>query len=202
MTLTPGAEWGRPGLLPASAPVLDADAALAELVRTTHPDRPVIAALAGGDLCRSLGGRGDVADRLGSETVLVDVDVGRAVSAGREIGLFVAHVVARHRWWWGPAAAVMNAELLGPWRVAPRAHPGDGVLDLVEGALGVRERLLARRRARSGDHLPHPALRVSRGPRFDLASDRPRLLFLDGRPRGRYRQVGVELLGRTATVAV
>ncbi len=202
MTLSPGDEWGRPGHLPTSAAVLSGDAALADLVAATPPGERVVAALTGGDLCRSLGGRGDVATRLGTDTTLLDVDVARAVAGDTEVGLFVAHAVVRNRWWRGSAAVVMNAEWLGPWRVAPRAHPGDGVLDLVQGSLGARERLLARRLARTGDHLPHPALRVQRGPRFELSSDRPRLLLLDGRPRGRFRTVTVEIADRSVSVAV
>ena len=56
----------------------------------------------------------------------VDAD-GRRLTA-------VAHVVARGGgpWWRGPIVAVMNADRLGRWDVAPRAHPNDGRLDVVE----------------------------------------------------------------------
>ncbi len=55
---------------------------------------------------------------------------------------------------------VMNAQFFGPYDVAPRSHPNDGRLDIVrvDPAMGPRERLQARRRARTGTQLPHPQI--------------------------------------------
>ena len=46
-------------------------------------------------------------------------------------------------WWRGRVVAAMNAEFLGPWDVAPRAHPGDGLLDVldVSPAMSLADRL-------------------------------------------------------------
>ncbi|MGI9625011.1 MAG: hypothetical protein ACR2PK_19445 [Acidimicrobiales bacterium] len=187
--------------------MIDSDAALAALLSSSgtgsRPSAgPVVAALAGGDLCRTLGGRGDVSSRLGLDTTLVDVNAGRLFTGEKAIGPFVAHVVLRGRWWHGPTAVVMNSQWMGEWDMAPRSHPGDGLFDAIEGQLGFRERLLARRRAPSGDHVPHPQLRLSRRNSYEFEFDRPRLLVSDGVTLGRYRQVRIVMLEEAIRVAV
>ena len=205
MTLRPGDSFGEQGLLPQDAPVANSDRALAELLGdqlggSTQP-MPVIG-LAGGDLCRTLGGRGDVVERLGTTTHLTPIDAGRVTLDGEPAGIFVAHLVARGRLWQGQSLVVMNADLLGDWRPAPRAHPGDGLLDALHGSLGHRERILARQRVRSGDHLPHPQLRTERSAAITWRSDRPRRVALDGVGVGRHRTVSVQVIPSIASVAV
>lgn len=199
MSLSPGDAWGALAPLPADTPVVSDDRALAQLLESTDP--PSLVALAGGDLCRTLGGRGDVADRLGGETTVAPIDVG-SVTAGTTTRVFVAHVVVRNRWWSGPSAVVMNAEWLGAWRLGPRSHPGDGLLDITRGQLGLRERVLARRRSRSGDHLPHPALKQQRTAEATLDLDRSRSVWADGVSLGTHREVTVSLRPSAIMVAV
>ena len=93
-------------------------------------DLPPIGLL-GGDLCRTLGGRGDEARLRGEEVTLAPVDVGEVLLDGR-VRFFVAHVVVRKGGGGGPVVAAMNAQYLGRWDVAPRGHPGDGILEVVE----------------------------------------------------------------------
>src|SRR4029450_5976164 len=101
--------------------------------------------LLGGDLCRTLGGRGDEARLRSPEATRLPVDLGAVLLDGR-LHWFVAHLIARRGWWSGRIVAAMNAEYLGPWDVAPRSHPNDGRLDTLDGDLPVGERLKARRR--------------------------------------------------------
>ena len=119
--------------------------------------------LLGGDLCRTLGGRGDRARLDGPDAAVLPVDLGSVLLDGRQ-HWFVAHLVARRSWWRGRIVAAMNAEFLGDWDVAPRAHPDDGVLDLfdVAASMSLTDRLAARRRLPAGGHLPHPAIAASR----------------------------------------
>jgi diacylglycerol kinase family enzyme len=83
----------------------------------------------------------------------------------------------------------MNAEWLGEWKVAPRAHPGDGLLDVLDGDLPLRERLRARRLARTGDHLPHPRLATARVRQHTVRFQRPVPVWLDGVRVGRARVI-------------
>jgi hypothetical protein len=199
MPIAPGEAWGHEGLLPADAPVVDSDAALAALISELDATMPV--AIAAGDLCRTLGGRGDVAERRGRVVTLLPIDVAAARLDGGAPIPFVAHLVARGRAWSGPGAMVMNAEWWGDWDVAPRAHPGDGLLDDVAGRLGWRDRLEARSRVRLAAHLPHPDLRVRRQAAVVHEFARPRLVVLDGVVQGRHRRIEAEIVGQV-TVAV
>lgn len=163
MSVRPGQAWGAPGPLPDDGIVV-ADDAEARAVVTEHrrAGRPLpVMGLLGGDLCRTLGGPGDPARLRGPDAVRFSVDLASVLVDGRQ-HWFVAHLVARRSWWHGPAVVVMNAEWLGPWDLGPRSHPGDGLLDVTEGDLPLRDRPRAARRARTGSHLPHPALRTRR----------------------------------------
>ena len=202
MTLLPGEDWGAPGLLPRDAPVVTSDSHLAELVSVDPPHRAPAVALAGGDLCRTLGGRGDVADRLGEKVTLAPIDAAHAVLDGHDAGPFVAHLVARGRAWTGPGLVIMNAEWMGPWQLAPRAHPGDGLLDILVGSLSLRERVVGAQRARTGAHLPHPQLSISRQAAVDHSFDEPRRVHLDGVFRGMFSSIEVSVLPAVVSVAV
>ena len=145
----------------------DAEAAAAITV-ARRAGRPLpTLGLLGGDLCRTLGGRGDEARLRSSEAMTFPVDLGVATFDGSP-HWFVAHAIARRSWWHGRAVAAMNAQWLGAWDLGPRSHPDDGLLDITDGTLPLGDRLKARRRLATGTHLPHPALTVTRTAAADL----------------------------------
>lgn len=202
MNLSRGEPWGALETLSADVPLVENDRALAVLLERTAADTHQVVALSGGDLCHTLGGRGDVESRLGKQAMLAPVDVGIVRLDGDTPRVFCAHVVARGRFWSGEGLVVMNAQWLGKWRVAPRSHPGDGLLDVVVGTLSARQRFLARGRATTGDHIPHPELSTSRGASFEHVFKRRRRVYLDGAYVGRYRRVSVSIRSAAVTVAV
>lgn len=182
MTVEKGAPWGAPGPLPPGAVVVRSDAearAALEAARRDRIELPTLGLL-GGDLCRTLGGRGDEARLRSGSAVVAPADLGEVLLDGK-VRYFVAHVVVRRGWWRGPIVAAMNAQFLGRWDVAPRAHPGDGLLDVVEvdASMGVGERWKAWRRLPAGAHVPHPQIAVKRVPaiQLDVAG---RGVWLDG----------------------
>jgi hypothetical protein len=203
VTVRKGADWGAPGPLAADGLVVTGDvAARTELEGARREGRPVRElGLLGGDLCRTVGGRGDEARRRSGLGVRLPVDAARVALDG-EVSWFVAHLVARGPGWSGPCAVVMNAEWLGPYKLGPRAHPGDGLLDLTEGRLGWRDRWRASRRARFGDHLPHPALTTRRAGRLELDFERPTRVWLDGELVGRHRHLDITCEPDALTVVV
>lgn len=196
MTVRKGQPWGEPGGLPDDGVVVASDAEARRVVtearRAGAPVPPL--GLVGGDLCRTLGGRGDL-DRLRSDSgVRLPVDLGSVLVDGVQ-HWFVAHLVARRSWWRGRIVAAMNAQFLGAWDAAPRAHPNDGKLDLldVSPALSLTDRFQARSRLATGSHLPHPAITVSRRAALQVELDRSTPVWLDGERVGAARHLSVRV---------
>jgi hypothetical protein len=177
----PGEAWGTPGPLPPGGVVVRSDAEarrVVEAAKRAGEALPVLG-LVGGDLCRTLGGTGDEARLRGPGATRVEVDLG-AVLVDGALHWFVAHLVARRSWWHGRILAVMNAEHLGSWDVAPRSHPGDGLLDTLDATMPLGERLKARSRLRSGTHVPHPAIAQRRVGALQVDLAPPMAVWLDG----------------------
>jgi hypothetical protein len=196
VTVRTGETWGEAGGLPPGGVVVATDAearTVVEAARRAGDPVPALG-LVGGDLCRTLGGRADRARIEGGGGVRVPVDLGSVLVDGRH-HWFVAHLVARRSWWRGRVVAAMNAEFLGPWDVAPRAHPGDGLLDVVDAAasLSLADRWRARRRLPSGAHLPHPDIAVTRRSAVQIDLDAPTPVWLDGERVGEFRHLSVRL---------
>src|SRR4051812_13742248 len=116
MTIDKGVAWGRPGPLPDDGVIVRSDAearAVIEDALLADAEIPTLG-LAGGDLCRTLGGRGDEARLRSDEAVTVPVDLASVLVDGRQ-HWFLSHLVARRSWWKGQVLAIMNAEWIGNW---------------------------------------------------------------------------------------
>lgn len=196
MPIGKGTPYGEPGPLPAGAVVVHGDAEARRVLEGARRRREPYPALAlvGGDLCRTLGGgagrAGETEARLrDGGGVRFTVDVGEAIVDGR-LRLFVAHLVAHTRLW-TRAVAVMNAQSVGRWNLGPRAHPGDGLLDVYEASLPLGQVLAVRSRLHHGAHLPHPGIREKRARAATVELDRPLPLWLDGERAGTGRSISV-----------
>jgi hypothetical protein len=191
MTVRPGSAWGDIVAVPDDALDVRGDAELADAVERGE-SRPLV--VTGGDLYRTAG------SPAGAGTVVrVPIDVLK-ISADGAAMMAVAHVVARRPgrlgWWRGRIVAVMNAEHIGAWDVAPRSHPNDGRFDLVDVAasMSLRERWNASRRLRTGTHVPHPRIASRRSRQETFTFDRPMGLWLDGVSRGTVRSLTVSVV--------
>jgi putative lipid kinase YegS-like protein len=202
MPIAKGEAWGAPGSLPPGGEVVESDArARAVVEEARRSGRPVPAlGLVGGDLCRTLGGRGDRHRLTSGSAMTFSVDLGAVLADGR-LYWFVAHLVARTRWW-GDAFVAMNAQWLGSWNLGPRAHPGDGLLDTYRGRLSVHDRVRVRARLHHGAHLPHPGIDQGRTQAVQVRFQRPRPLWLDGELVGRARHLSVRVEPDALTVVV
>ena len=202
MTIRKGEDWGFDAPLPADGVIVATDAQARSVVeehRRANREIPPLGLL-GGDLWKALGAPTGGVDRLRSAAArTVPIDLGVAVVDGRMLW-FVSHLFVKNSWWRGRVIAVMNTEFRGDWRVVSRAHPNDGVLDVVDGNPGLGQRWLARRRLQSGDHLPHPQLQLSRvrSVQFELKS--PTHVWLDGIDVGRASQVSLRVEEDALTV--
>jgi hypothetical protein len=193
VTIRKGEEWGAPGALPPGGVVVRSDAEARRVLTEARRDNmpfPTLGLL-GGDLCRTLGGRGDEARLRSGDAMTFPVDLGEVLVDGR-LHLFVAHLVARSRWW-TRAFVAMNAQWLGDLDLGPRSHPNDGLLDAYEARLPFTQLLRVRARARTGSHLPHPAITERRVGAVQVEFERPRTVWLDGEAVGAGRVLSVRV---------
>ncbi|MDE0195761.1 MAG: hypothetical protein OXP08_09460 [bacterium] len=202
MGIRRGGDWGAGGALPDGGVVVSSDGearGVVEEARRRGEAVPVLG-LAGGDLCRTLGGSGDLG-RLREGGSVLTCDLGSVLLDGR-IHWFTAHLVARRSWLSGRILVVMNAAFLGRWNLGPRAHPGDGLLDISDADLSLRQRLAAWRRLPAGTHLPHPAIATTRRAAFSTRFERPVPVLLDGVAVGRASTITVRVESDALTVVV
>lgn len=202
MTIRRGSAYGTPGRLPDSGVIVGSDAELRDLVLEARGrgERLPTFGLTGGDLCRTLGGTGDAGRLHSGEAMTVPVDLGVAVLDGVPT-VFVAHLTTGRpfgRSW----ACVMNAQWLDDLDLGPMSHPGDGLLDITTGSLPRRERRKALKRARTGTHLPHPALSTLRTGSHDLRFETSVPVRIDGTPVGSARTVLVSVECDALTVVI
>jgi len=201
VTISKGSNWGHPVSRPDELRIAASDAELARLL-TDGTGRPVAAA--GGDLFRTMGSRqiGDRGEVMAFPVDLVDV----SLDGGAAI-VVIAHVVARLpavrggplR---GPILAVMNAEFIGDYDVAPRGHPNDGRVEtlIVDESMTTRQRWASRRRLRNATHLPHPQIttRAVRTATYDFGV--ALRVFADGIDVGEARSISVTVRPDAAVV--
>jgi hypothetical protein len=203
VTIKKGEEWGFRGPLPDGGVVVADDAEAHHIVEAARrANLPVPAlGLLGGDLCHTLGGFGDEA-RLHSQHATTAVcDLGSVLVDGR-IHWFVASLVARGPWWRGRSLVVMNASWLGPWNIAPKAHPGDGLLDALDIEVSPVQWRAVRRRLPQGAHLPHPGIRLRRTPALQLELPKRTEVWLDGVAVGKATNLSVRVEPDALTVVV
>ena len=202
MTIRNGEPWGELGALPESGVAIKSDSELRNVVlecMRTDTTLPVFGLL-NGDLWRAVGAPIGGINRLKSEkaqTVTIDL-VEVRLDAGTN--WFCSHMLIRNRLWSGRTVAVMNSEWIGPWRVAPRAHPNDGKVDIIEGSLPFGQRVMARQRIRTGDHIPHPKIKVSQKSAWSTMAGALSHVYLDGQKVGNFKAVNVQVLPDALTV--
>jgi hypothetical protein len=200
MTIRPGAPWGREVPRPAGLVVADGDAALVRAIG----DGPPVAA-GSGDLARTLGVT-SLDHRSTLNEFPIDLLHVRVDDASEPI-VACAHVIARSPWsgghWFrGRILAVMNAEFIGDWDVAPRGHPNDGRMEVfdVDASMSVRHRIAARRRLRTGTHVPHPRVSTRSLRTGTWSFVRPLEVVVDGRRIGRASRLDIDVVPDAATV--
>jgi hypothetical protein len=181
VTIRAGEQWGEPADAPIDPFCATSDTALSKALNEPV-ERPLRAT--GGDLAATLGThRPRLAESPWRRVPMDRIEISTEHGCTRA----VAHVVVRRSWVrsmrYGPLVFICNAEYIGTWDIAPRAHPGDGLLDVVEvsATMSPRARFQAWRRVGSGNHLPHPDLRTRQITAANWEFSRPMPIFVDGR---------------------
>jgi hypothetical protein len=180
MTIAKGQPWGHPAPLPEDGVIVSTDAEARQVIERARRAgvAPPTLGLIGGDMCRTLGGRGEVGHLRSTDAVTFPIDIA-CVAIDDELHWFVAHLVARNRLW-TRTSAVMNAPWLGSWNVAPKGHLNDGVVDVIDARLRPGELWAVRRRLPQGAYLPHPRIGVRRVREVEVALERGMRVWLDG----------------------
>jgi hypothetical protein len=205
MSIRPGTSWGREVPRPDGLVVVDDDAAFVRAISV--PVAPPVA-VGSGDLARTLGvrGVGSVDRRSNVNEFPIDLLHVRLDDAAQPITA-CAHVIVRSPWsrghlFRGRILAIMNAEFIGEWDVAPRGHPNDGRMEVldVDASMSVRHRLAARRRLPAGTHVPHPRVSTRSVRTGTWSFARPVEVVVDGRRFGRASSLAVDVVPDAATV--
>ena len=203
MAIAKGEQWGRPGLLPPGAPIASSDADAARYLRTastTGNAAPRTIGLEAGDLARTLGIRALYDPK--SPKHLVAVDALEVELDDGSVHHGVAHAVIGSVRWRRGAVAIMNAAFIGTRNIAPRAHPGDGKVDVVRLDLDLSDRIKAWKRMVTGTHVPHPDITIRQRRDGAIELDRPARVRVDGRSVGTSATVRYRVISGAVVVAV
>jgi hypothetical protein len=170
MTIRKGKNWGTSGTAPTNFPTVKTDSQLAQLPKGT------VCALTGGDLHQSLGSPALVVagapctqldlDAIAVNVVLENETQQNYIAASRvEINQFRPRRLFPTRY-----VCITNGGIVDGRNITPRAHPNDGILDLmvINKTMTLRQRIGALSKARTGTHIPHPDIDIQRRETFTL----------------------------------
>lgn len=201
MTIEKGANWGTEGFVQA--------------VRTSRSDKELSQVVAGGtgDVqvqggdtwialgrpeavqppCRSL--------QLPFDAIEVIVETERWVAFSSVV---IRQPWTRGGWLRGDVWVVSVTGIYRGRHLTPRAHPNDGLLDVIhfDPAMSGRQRLTAWKRSLTGDHLPHRHLVVRRVTSADVSSTRRLDVFVDGHRVGSAQSVRLGILADHWTLSI
>lgn len=184
MTIRKFNEWGRVIPRPKTIELCNSDAEVAKLANHhKHNLLPIpYIHLTGGSLAHSLGDSLPLSDAEVHELPIDLLQVRYSATNDIQRTAIAANsVVMRHTFWRGQIIAITNCGYFGEWEIAPRAHPNDGVFDVVEvdANMSCRQRLSARSRLPLGTHMPHPSIRQHQSQSETWIFTRPIGLYLD-----------------------
>lgn len=154
--------------------------------------------LNGGDIAHSLGD--PTPPGLGQVCTEVPIDALRVFitfSDGSTRSQIAASHVTVGRWLRGRLVCISNGGFIGPHNVSPRAHPNDGLFDVmsIKPSMGLQQRSKARRKSILGTHTPHPLVEVGRSKSIELSGrSRTEILRVDGLRIRDWTAVRIEIL--------
>lgn len=185
MTIRKFAEWGRLIDRPNAIELCNSDAEVAKVAIHHQSCGTLIPHIhvTGGSLAASLGNTLALSSTKVRELPIDLLHISYRTTSGMQRTSIAANsVLMRHRWWTGQIVVITNSGYLGTWEIAPRAHPNDGVFDVVEVAtnMSIRQRLIAKQRLRHGTHTPHPSVSLRQCQSVSWNFAEPIGLYLDG----------------------
>lgn len=191
MTIRKGEEWGRRDIVPPSFFIAEDDADAASQPAGTP------FALCRGDMYNALG-----LPRLPvhhQECTIISIDAlmcDIAFTNGSSEIVKAFSQVAIGSWWNGRHIIATNSGFSRGLHIAPRSHPNDGEFDIV--MLGekmpLRQRFIAKRKAKTGTHVPHPDITIKRASSCLFSRERPQeRLSIDGVAVSNWTSVAISI---------
>ena len=135
--------------------------------------------LQGGNLYTSLGGNGLIDVTSTEKSVCLQVDLGE-IYVSKKKYLFASHCRMSERLKPWKSTWVINSPVVSNKRLAPKGHPADGIFEIVEFQMTLRQSLIAYNRSKSGDHVPHPDIKLIKKRDHKGQFSKPMRLSIDG----------------------
>lgn len=186
-----GETWGQDTVMPVAVVEASSDALLARAPSSL----PVF--VSAGDIARSIGNPSRPSPGATCTEVAIDAmqcTIHRTGSA--ELITHAASSVVIGQLWRGRHIIVSNAGWVRDSNVAPRAHPNDGIVEMMTLSehMSLRQRFLASRKMRTGTHIPHPDIVNSRETQFQITKNGTERLVIDGVRVHDWTQVAITVL--------
>ena len=187
MTISKGQEWGRFEERPTDLQVAADDFSAGQLItdQILNLASPPNISITKSGLTRTLGIKN--ASHRNDQMLCTKFDVIEAVytSANSDTATrrcFIGHANIYQKYFLGQIIAILNTSFIGNRDWAPKAHPNDGKLDVVEldGSMSSRQRLTAFRLMKSGSHLPHPKIRYTQKTEYVFIGEKSASMSIDG----------------------
>ena len=189
--------WTEEFLIDEAFPIAKSDQEIVSLVNSGI----TLMRLASGNIHRTLGGKGNSNVALPTTGTLCHIDLG-CIQLANERFYFASHCSLRRNYFSTKGVLVMNAEFYKNRRVSVRGHPGDGKFEVLTSELKLIQYLLASKRSESGNHLPHPDLKVRSTAQYEVSFPHQMRVYADGRLIGRSDEVEISVVSRAVKVVI
>ena len=209
MTIRKGEQWGEPCSAPIGLLEFATERDLGEHVRGNGIIPEAI--LKSGTLIQALGIAAPTTDRERIKVLIDLIKVAYTDLDGRDRDdIAVGSVLIGRRSWLGDVYIVSNCGYLGTRELLSKAHPNDGVMDVltVSSLMPFMQRLQAWRRIPTSSHLPHPDISTKQTERFswpivgDEARSKGARLVIDGESLGLVKSVRMQVIPDAITLYV
>jgi hypothetical protein len=209
MTIRKGEQWGELCSAPIGLLEFATERDLGEHVR----GKGIIpeAVLKSGTLIQALGIAAPTTDRERIKVLIDLIKVAYTDLDGRDRDdIAVGSVLIGRRSWLGDVYIVSNCGYLGTRELLSKAHPNDGVMDVltVSSLMPFMQRLQAWRRIPTSSHLPHPDISTKQTVVFswpmvgDESRSKGARLVIDGEALGLVKSVRMQVIPDAITLYV
>lgn len=209
MTIRRGEQWGEPCSAPMGLPEFATERDLGFHVRGNGIIPEAI--LKSGTLIQALGIAVSTPERERIKVLIDLIKVAYTDLDGHDRDdIAVGSVLIGKRSWLGDLCIVSNCGYLGTRELLSKAHPNDGVMDVltVSSLMPFMQRLQAWRRIPTSSHLPHPDISTKQIERFSWPLEgnesplkRTRLV-IDGEALGLVKSVRMQVIPDAITLYV